>query len=143
MKNIWAFIISVSAFFYTSCSESKPPQNSNSTENIAHSTHEEPLAVNQTLYKKADVVPHDEVCMVNNAFMGKKQIEVNHNGKLYYGCCKMCEERIPQNESVRIAIDPVSKNQVDKADAVIAISGDNGEVRYFENKANYKAYFKK
>lgn len=46
--------------------------------------------------------------MVNDAYMGKKQIEVPHDGKTYYGCCKMCVERIPKDKSVREATDPFS-----------------------------------
>ncbi|HLS29959.1 MAG TPA: hypothetical protein VK021_03810, partial [Flavobacteriaceae bacterium] len=62
------------------------------------------------------------------------------DGKTYYGCCKMCEDRLPVDETVRVAVDPISKNQVDKADALIAITGSKGEVSYFENEANYKKY---
>ena len=46
--------------------------------------------------------------MVNDAYMGKKQIEVPHDGKTYYGCCEMCVERIPKDKSVREATDPFS-----------------------------------
>ena len=108
----------------TACNESKP------------SGDEDGL-----LFSIGDQVPKDEVCMVNNAYMGKRQIEVSYHGKKYYGCCEMCEKRIPREQEIRIAIDPVSGKQVDKADAVIAISGKNNEISYFENKENYKAYF--
>ena len=37
-------------------------------------------------YAKGDKVPNETVCMVNDAYMGKKQIEVPHDGKTYYGC---------------------------------------------------------
>jgi len=87
-----------------------------------------------------DLVPSDQVCMVNNDYMGRDQIEVIVDGKTYYGCCKMCEDRLPVDETVRVAVDPISKNQVDKADALIAITGSKGEVSYFENEANYKKY---
>ncbi len=75
--------------------------------------------------------------------MGKKQLEVSLNGRLYYGCCEMCRKRIPKEESVRMSVDPVSKKRVDKAKAVIAITGDQGEVLYFENMENYRAFFSK
>lgn len=87
-----------------------------------------------------DIVPNDLVCMVNNDYMGREQLEVEVNGKTYYGCCEMCQERLPVDESVRVAVDPVSKNQVDKADAIIAVTGMRGEVSYFENEENYKTY---
>lgn len=97
---------------------------------------------NQKAVNKGDVVPSDLVCMVNDEYMGKKQFEVSFEGKTYYGCCQMCKERIPKDQSVRMAIDPLSKKQVDKATALIAVTGDRGEVSYFENKATYTNYIK-
>ncbi|MCH5688793.1 hypothetical protein LWM68_33775 [Niabella sp. W65] len=81
--------------------------------------------------------------MVNDAYMGKKQFDVKFQGKTYYGCCEMCKERIPKDASVRVATDPYSHKQVDKAVAVIAVTGNNGEVSYFESKDNYDNYLKK
>lgn len=141
MKNLWILIVSVLLVLIASCSENISQQSDSSTENFTHRTPTVQLAAG-TSYKKGDIVPNNEVCMVNDAFMGKKQIEVNYNGKLYYGCCEMCQKRIPQDESVRIAIDPISKKPLDKAKAVIAITGDKSEVSYFENEANYYAFFK-
>ncbi|MTG97413.1 hypothetical protein NWE55_15155 [Myroides albus] len=93
-----------------------------------------------TSYKKGDHVPSDLVCMVNDAYMGgNKQLEVPFEGKMYYGCCQMCQSRIPQDNSVRFALDPFSLKQVDKALAYIVIIGNNGEVAYFENESNYKS----
>nr|DAC74495.1 TPA_exp: hypothetical protein [Elizabethkingia anophelis] len=43
---------------------------------------------------------------------------------------------------MRVAIDPYSKKQIDKSTAIIAVTGDNGEVSYFENKSNYSLYSK-
>ncbi|SJN36596.1 hypothetical protein [Sphingobacterium sp. JB170] len=97
---------------------------------------------NQKSFNKGDIVPSDLVCMVNDEYMGKKQFEVSFEGKTYYGCCQMCKERIPKDQSVRMAIDPLSKKQIDKATALIAITGDRGEVSYFENKATYTNYIK-
>lgn len=91
-------------------------------------------------FEIGDVVPSEEVCMVNNEYMGKKQFEVNFEGKIYYGCCQMCKERIPKDPSTRVAIDPFSKKQIDKATAIIAITGNNGEVSYFENNTTYTNY---
>ncbi len=91
-------------------------------------------------FEMGDVVPSEEVCMVNNEYMGKKQFEVNFEGKIYYGCCQMCKERILKDPSTRVAIDPFSKKQIDKATAIIAITGNNGEVSYFENNTTYTNY---
>ena len=112
----------------------------------AEATHHHPEAVatgHEHSIQKGELVPSDEVCMVNNAYMGKKQFDVKFQGKTYYGCCEMCKERIPKDASVRVATDPYSHKQVDKAVAVIAVTGNNGEVSYFESKDNYDNYFKK
>ncbi|AQX07927.1 hypothetical protein [Elizabethkingia ursingii] len=94
-------------------------------------------------YAKGDKVPNETVCMVNDAYMGKKQIEVPHDGKTYYGCCEMCVERIPKDKSVREATDPFSGEKIDKANAYIVMVGDNGEVAYFKNEENYKKFVAK
>lgn len=91
-------------------------------------------------YKKGDVVPKALVCMVNDAYMGKEQLKVEHEGKVYYGCCAMCQSRIPEDETVRQAKDPFTLETVDKADAYIVMIGDNGEVAYFKNEANYQQF---
>lgn len=91
-------------------------------------------------FVKGSHVPTETVCMVNNAYMGKKQIEVPHNGKTYYGCCEMCVKRIPTDKTAREAIDPYSGKTVDKADAYIVMISDEGEVAYFENEENYNKF---
>ena len=90
--------------------------------------------------KKGKHVSNNLVCMVNDAYMGKEQIEVPFEGEIYYGCCKMCEERIPKDEKVRYAIDPFSLKKISKASAYIVIIGDNNEVAYFENESNYQSF---
>ena len=103
----------------------------------------ETTQITNAQFKTGDIVPHDQVCMVNNAYMGKKQLEVKHDGKTYYGCCENCKLRIPQEENARMAYDPISHQLIDKATAIIAISDKNDNVVYFENKANYEAFFNK
>ena len=77
--------------------------------------------------------------MVNNQFMGREQIQVQVDGKTYFGCCEMCRGRLERDPSSRSAKDPVSGKQVDKASAVIA-KRQNGEVLYFENRENFERY---
>ncbi len=72
--------------------------------------------------------------------MGKEQIEVPFEGKMYYGCCNMCKEKIPKDQSVRYAVDPHSLKKISKADAYIVVIGDNDEVAYFENEQNYQLF---
>lgn len=127
MKNILFGILAMISVFLISC---------NSSENKT-------AGVTVTQFKTGDIVPNDQVCMVNNAYMGKKQLEVVHDGKTYYGCCENCQIRIPKEENARMAYDPVSNKLIDKATAVIAVSDKNDNVVYFENKTNYKAFFNK
>ena len=75
------------------------------------------------------------VCMINEHAMGKDQIPIEIEGKTYYGCCEMCKKALASDATKRVAVDPVSGKQVDKATAVIAAQED-GRVFYFENDAN-------
>jgi len=75
------------------------------------------------------------VCMINEQAMGKDQIPVEVEGKTYYGCCEMCKKALAADASKRVATDPVSGKQIDKATAVIAAQED-GRVFYFENEEN-------
>jgi YHS domain-containing protein len=75
------------------------------------------------------------VCMINEHAMGKDQIPVEVEGKTYYGCCEMCKKALAENADKRMAKDPVSGKQVDKATAIIAAQED-GRVFYFENDEN-------
>lgn len=81
---------------------------------------------------KARLVDPKVVCMVNDAVMGKAQIPVKFEGKTYYGCCEGCVEKLKSNRSARYGVDPVTGNEVDKAQAVI-LEGDSGEALYFES----------
>lgn len=112
-----------------------------STEQKQVSTEEPTKAVAGTpSYQIGDQVPHDLVCMVNNAYMGQKQFEVPFEGRTYYGCCNMCVERIPVDKDARTAVDPYSSKSIDKSEAYIVLVGGQGQVAYFENEENYKNF---
>jgi YHS domain-containing protein len=83
----------------------------------------------------------DLVCMVNDRFMGVKQIPVEVEGRTYYGCCPMCKSRLAQDKTVREAVDPVSGKTVDKATAVVAKRADDS-VLYFESATTLARYNK-
>ena len=128
----------LSVFALTSCQ--------NKTEEPTVSTHQENMNMQMSpntenmAYNVGDKVPNKQVCMVNNAYMGKDQFEVPYDGKTYYGCCNMCVERIPNDETARTAKDPFSGKNVDKSEAYIVLKDKAGNVDYFENEANYKKY---
>jgi YHS domain-containing protein len=84
-------------------------------------------------------VPAEKVCMVNDKVFSEKQIPVEVDGKMYYGCCEMCEAKLKNNRQSRFASDPISKKLVDKATAVIG-ANENGKVFYFENEVNLSKF---
>lgn len=130
------FIIIFSAAALSACTQEKSKKTV--TEKPTMAEQMKPAASGK--FAKGDRVPNETVCMVNNAYMGKKQIEVPHDGKIYYGCCEMCVERIPKDKTAREAIDPFTGKTIDKADAYIVMISDEGEVAYFENEENYKRF---
>ena len=85
------------------------------------------------------VADPSQVCMVNNTFMGKPQIPVDVEGRTYYGCCPACKDKLANDPSTRVASDPVTGKQVDKASAVIAYDGD-GKVLYFASEDTLETY---
>lgn len=94
--------------------------------------------------RATETVKSSYVCYVNNAFMGKEQIPVHVNGKIYYGCCQGCVEKLENDRSLRYAIDPFTGKEVDKATAYIVLKKDgSSDVLYFENKENHQAFLLK
>jgi YHS domain-containing protein len=86
-----------------------------------------------------EVVDAEFVCMVNDAVYEKKQVHVKVEGKDYYGCCEMCKERLAKDAALRVAVDPVSGKEVDKATAVIGADSYK-RVFYFESQKNFEKF---
>ena len=84
-------------------------------------------------------VDSNHVCMVTDQEYAKEQIPVEVEGKTYYGCCEMCKGKLQNDPQSRVATDPVSGTQVDKAEAVIGVAPD-GKVYYFESEENLTQY---
>ncbi len=82
-----------------------------------------------------------KVCMVNNTVFPRDQIPVEVDGKTYFGCCEMCKGRLAKDEAIRMAVDPVTGKQVDKATAVIG-AGSDGKVQYFESEKTFAQFGK-
>lgn len=78
-------------------------------------------------------------CMINNKHFSEIQIEVPIDDKVYYGCCKMCVKTLNEDPQSRLSVDPVSRDTVDKALAVIGADSE-GNIYYFESKENLRKY---
>lgn len=77
-------IVAFATVLLISCTDQK---SNNATEVISKTQTTEIKKINNP--KKGKHVPNNLVCMVNDAYMGKEQIEVPFEGKMYYGCCNM------------------------------------------------------
>lgn len=71
---------------------------------------------------------------------GKDKSKFPTKGDMFYGCCETCVERIPKDETVRIATDPQTGEKVSKATAYIILLNEEGSVAYFANEKNYKDF---
>lgn len=133
MKNKSIIVIAFSLLTLSSCGQK---ENNNETTSAGNSKN----TTTETSYFK---VPNSQVCMVNNKFMSKEQIVVPVNNKIYYGCCQGCVATLKNDASSRLATDPLSGEQVDKAVAFIILKpGSADEVLYFHSEANAKVYLK-
>lgn len=85
------------------------------------------------------VTDTSQVCMINDQFMGRAQIPVVVEGRTYYGCCPACKEKLEKQPESRMAIDPATGEQVDKARAVI-VQNSAGKVMYFASEETLRGY---
>ena len=77
--------------------------------------------------------------MVNDQLMGRPQIPIVVDGRTHYGCCENCKKRLADDETARVAKDPVSGALVDKSAAVIG-QDSSGRVFYFASEGNLRAF---
>lgn len=84
------------------------------------------------------------VCMVNDSVMKGPQMPVPVEGKTYYGCCEGCVKTLQSDRSVRVAKDPVTGHEVDKATAfILADPKMKGRALYFESQETAREYLSK
>lgn len=92
--------------------------------------------------KKEAKLKSSFVCYVNNNYMGIEQIPVEVDGKIYYGCCEGCVDKLKNQRETRYALDPLTGKEVDKATAYIVLKPNAGAaVLYFESEENYLKYY--
>ncbi|WP_457618665.1 hypothetical protein [Lutibacter sp.] len=94
--------------------------------------------------QKGAKLKSSEVCYVNNAFMRAEQIPVMVEGKIYYGCCEGCVDKLKNNlDGVRYSTDPLTGEKVDKATAYIVLKPNStNDVLYFASEKNYNEFVK-
>lgn len=85
------------------------------------------------------VTDPSHVCMVNDIFMGRAQIPVQVDGRVYFGCCPDCKAKLENQPSTRTASDPVTGEPVDKAKAVI-VQDSSGKIYYFANEDTLRRF---
>ena len=79
--------------------------------------------------------------MVNDRFMGVKQIPIDVDGTTYYGCCQGCVEKLQENiDDVRFGSNPLIDTKVDKASTIIVHDKSTGGVFYFETNKDAQAF---
>jgi YHS domain-containing protein len=77
------------------------------------------------------------ICMLSNRYLGEKQhVPVEVEGKTYFGCCAGCAGKLGNTPAARVAVDPVTGRELDKASAVLA-RDEHGKVSYFESEETF------
>lgn len=92
--------------------------------------------------KEIKPVNPELVCMVNDSVMKAPQMPVQVDGKIYYGCCEGCVKALQSDRSVRVAKDPITGHEVDKAKAFI-LAGPKRKALYFESQETAREYLSK
>lgn len=89
-----------------------------------------------------DTLSHSKICMVDDIYQGDyPTLAVLIHNKVYYGCSRKATRDLSNIDSLREAIDPVSREKVDKAKAIIAIHPNrDGKVLYFGSKDTHNTY---
>ncbi|WP_346856896.1 hypothetical protein [uncultured Draconibacterium sp.] len=84
----------------------------------------------------------NKVCMVGDEIKFKVIRPVKIEGKTYWACCSKCEAKLNNNlNDIRNAIDPFSKEIINKADAVVVQNPTKkGRVLFFKTYNNYDKY---
>jgi len=79
------------------------------------------------------------ICFINKTRFQRTLKSVKVDGKTYYGCCDDCLAKLKDDPQTRMAVDPVSGKEIDKATAVIG-ADRNGKIYFFENRENLKKF---
>lgn len=79
------------------------------------------------------------VCMIDDNLQSKPGLAYAYQGKTYYLCCAGCRNRFASDPArFSRAVDPISGESVDKAEALIF--GYAGKAFFFSNEEHLKAF---
>lgn len=97
-----------------------------------------------SLPSQSDTISHSKICMVDDIYQGDyPTLSVHLSANTYYGCDAKAIHELSSKQSVRFAIDPVTKRKVDKGSAIVGLhSKRDGKVVYFESKETFNQYLK-
>src|SRR5690606_21580275 len=98
-----------------------------------------PLSGSMEMPTRLAPIAADRVCMVNDQVFPTPQIPVDVDGRTYFGCCEGCKATLANDRRARVAVDPVTGLEVDKATASIGAFPD-GRVLYFASDKNRESY---
>jgi YHS domain-containing protein len=95
-----------------------------------------------SLPTQSDTLTHSKICMVDDVYQSDyPTLSLTIINRTYYGCSIKASQELASNEKLRTAIDPVTKNEVDKASGIIALHPKrDGKVIYFESKETFDQY---
>lgn len=87
-------------------------------------------------------IPDSMVCMVSGEVKNKAIKPIIVNGKTYWGCCSRCIAKLTNNiGNVQFAMDPLTKKQINKADAIIRLNPKyQKQALFFESNKTYHQY---
>ncbi|MGZ0014678.1 hypothetical protein [Yeosuana sp. AK3] len=141
--SISILVLLVASLIFISCSAEKKQKAETETLTVSKT---KPIQMNSAVASQVtyEIVPNEKVCMVNDRFMGVKQIPIDVDGTTYFGCCEGCVEKLQKNiDDVRFGSNPLNDKKVDKASAVIVQDKDSGSVFYFASKEDAQTYINK
>ena len=95
-----------------------------------------------SLPAQTDTIAHNKICMVDDIYQANyPTLMVMLSNRAYYGCSTKATQDLATQPKFRKAVDPITKSQIDKATALIAIHPKrDGTVLYFESEKTFNLY---
>lgn len=130
--NVFAILLFVGAFTWMIVAVVNDAQNDHTSKD----------AYIASLPPTQDTIAHNKICMVDDIYQGDfPTLELKLTNNRYYGCSQKARRELAQKSELRLAIDPVTNEEIDKAIAVIALHPKrDGKVLYFKSMETFIAF---